>query len=281
MLQLSCEEISEKSEEIKKSQNDKINEGVVKKLIGTWINFENEFIYVNEKRNDEYSRDFIQNGEFSQSLELEINKDTLSFQFKYYSGEDNFKNLRVRKYDFLTIQITDTVLIVQPISDLSKEFYENKDTVRLIRQEYLVDESIEFEKLIFHTTRCFGSCPIYHLQIKNDRSIQLHKEEILKNHSMMEIDEEKIGYFEGNLTDDEYEEFIKILKTSNLRNLKFNGITCCDGSTKTIIVYFNGQRRYLKSMFPPGVASRLINYLYYICSKPSLKKTNEILDFEK
>jgi len=48
-------------------------------------------------------------------------------------------------------------------------------------------------------------------------------------------------------------------------------INCCDGIVYTIIVYYNGERKVFKSMFPPEEARDLIAVLIDICKNSSVK----------
>ena len=48
-----------------------------------------------------------------------------------------------------------------------------------------------------------------------------------------------------------------------------------DAPVTTLIIYYNGQRKYLKSMFPPTIAEKLIEFLYLISERAILTRTNE------
>lgn len=47
-----------------------------------------------------------------------------------------------------------------------------------------------------------------------------------------------------------------------------------DAPIRTIILYYNGIRKYFKSMFPPTVSYELIGFLRNIADSPQLIKTN-------
>ena len=123
-----------------------------------------------------------------------------------------------------------------------------------------------------HTTTCYGTCPKIDLEIDSNRNIYLSGE-FYKAYGL--IDTAMSGKFVGKLTDTLYNELINILKTSNLRSLYFPEAEGMDGSTKTLIIYYNGQRKYLKSMFPPTIAERLILFLYRIRKIAVMTRTNE------
>ena len=139
-----------------------------------------------------------------------------------------------------------------------------------------------FEKVIFHTTSCFGTCPTYHLQVDPNKQIKLFAESVYKNDKgfSFEQDTAKIGYFKGIADDSTFAILDKELKNIGLDTLEFDGASCCDGSLITIIVYYDGKRKFLKSMFPPDKANKLIGTLYGICDKSILKRATQEFDIE-
>lgn len=206
--------------------------------------------------------------------------DTLSFQTRYYSSETNYKKLYVERYDLIVLKQTDTSLTVWPSSNLSKEFFNKRTNLTFIKQEFNKDRSISFEKIIYHTTSCFGSCPTIEIEIDNNRNVYL-KGEFYKGDSMDEIDIIKSGQFFGKLNDTLYKELINILQTCNLKTLTFPEKEGADAPVTTLIIYYNGQRKYLKSMFPPTIASKLIEFLYLVNERTDLTRTNEKRIIEK
>jgi hypothetical protein len=214
---------------------------------------------------------------------LEIYGDTLSFQNRYYSSETNFEKLYVERYDFKILSLSDTFLTVKPISEHSKKLFKHRDTIKLIKQIYAIDTSIHFEKIKFHTTHCYGHCPIYHLEIDSAGNVRLHREMAyneLKNGKYV-VDSTSIGYYQGKLDQNTLSELVSAIQTCNLNTLEFDGADCCDGSIQTIIIYYNGRRKRLESMFPPRMASKLIMKLLEICETKDLKKVDEKFQIEK
>jgi GH24 family phage-related lysozyme (muramidase) len=49
----------------------------------------------------------------------------------------------------------------------------------------------------------------------------------------------------------------------------------------TIIIYAEGSRTYLKSMFPPQQAAQLISFLYNLATKLKLPSTLENYEMEQ
>lgn len=142
--------------------------------------------------------------------------------------------------------------------------------------------SPEFEKIIFHTSACFGDCPIYHLEIKNDKKVKLITEKSFRN-SKLKINEPETripNYMVGTVNDTTFNRLTTELNAVGLESLEFDGATCCDRPLITIIVYYNGKRKLLQSMFPPEKANRLIEILYEVSKSAGYQKSNEVFTIE-
>jgi hypothetical protein len=139
-----------------------------------------------------------------------------------------------------------------------------------------------FEKIIFHTTGCLGTCPTYHLQLDANKQIKLFAETVYKNDQDFSIEEDavKTGYFKGVANDSTFALLDNELKNIGLDTLEFDSASYFDVSLKTIIVYYDGKRKFLKSMFPPDKANKLIGILYDICEKSILTRTTRKFDIE-
>jgi hypothetical protein len=127
-----------------------------------------------------------------------------------------------------------------------------------------------FDKIIFHTTGCFGSCPTYHLELDSDKKVKLFAEHVFKGEPFNVAD---TGHFIGNADEHTFKLLSGIIDTVGVETLKFDGSTGGDGSLYTIIIYRNGKRRYLQSMFPPAKAASLIFALYDICENSKLARS--------
>lgn len=244
-------------------------------LKGKWINESNGFLEIGDTTsNNNYIGENV--GMISKYLQIE--GDTLSFQNRYSSSEDNYSINRIDRFDFKIIQLSEKHLSIRPLTKLAYKLFQ-ADTISLIKQQFAIDNNIEFDNIIFHTTQCYGHCPVYHLEVKKDGSTKLHRERVYRKiDKNYEIDTTKVGFYAGKLSMSLLRDLEHHIKTCNLENLKFNGHLCCDGSITTIILDYNGKSKYLKDMFPPRITSNLINHLYYICQESDLEKTN--LEFE-
>lgn len=140
-------------------------------------------------------------------------------------------------------------------------------------------EDFRFEKIMYHSGPCFGFCPSYHMQIDNNKTVLL-KGDSTYNKRRGGGDDSRAGYFIGKVADTSYQKLVAELSKIGLDTLKFRGPNCCDAAMKTIIVYYNGKRRYLHAMFPPDHAHGLISTLNGIYSRNKFEPTQQRFEIE-
>ena len=70
-----------------------------------------------------------------------------------------------------------------------------------------------FEKIIFHTSKCFGTCPEYHLELNQKKEIKLFIEKAYKKRT---LDTLKIGYYKGKIDNETYSELISLIEKIDL-----------------------------------------------------------------
>lgn len=138
-----------------------------------------------------------------------------------------------------------------------------------------------FEKIMFHTSQCFGTCPVYHLEVDGNKNVKLFAEQMYaRGGKMHERDSSKMGYFKGKADDAAFNKLVHEIETIGIDTLNFGDAHCCDGSLITIIVYRRGKRKFMESMFPPERTKDLIAALYEICENSKLEKTEEKFTIE-
>lgn len=143
------------------------------------------------------------------------------------------------------------------------------------------NQKIKLDRIIFHTSQCFGTCPVYHLEVKSDQTFKLFREVVYKPGNFYQLDEAKNGYFVGRVNDSTFKKLNKISDSIRIDTLKFNNETCCDGTLITILASYNGNgKNYLRSMFPPANAAPLISVLYEICEQSNAKRVHEKFEIE-
>lgn len=250
------------------------------KVKGTWISSANDVLILVDATNEIDHLNTLSTLTESDEMILRIIGDTLSFRSEYLSGEDHFKKIRTDKYDMLISDSAKSRLVLSPVSDKAKDFFNNRNKIEFLRAEYNIDKTIHLEKLIYHTTTCFGSCPVVDMEVDENKVIYLQGK-FFGHNSRSRIDSLRSGTFMGVLPDSLYNELIFILQTSNLRTLTFPEVRGADAPESTLIIYYNGQRKYLKSMFPPTIARRLIHFLYSLSKNIVLERTAEKKQLEK
>lgn len=145
-----------------------------------------------------------------------------------------------------------------------------------------VGNDFKFEKIIFHTTECYGFCSVYHLEIDSNKNAKLFSETVYKSNGKgaYRKDSSKVGYFQGRIADTTFNKLVNEIQTIGIDSLTFDGANCCDAPIKTIIIYYNNKRKYLRSMFPPNKARRLVSLLYEICGVNGFRKINGKFEIE-
>lgn len=251
-----------------------------KELEGNWVSDENEMISFNsEYANKSSLTSKIRSDDFY----LKVLSDTLSFQSRYYTSADDYKKMITDRYDFKIQNLNDSILIIKPISKFSINFFGNDNPITFKNQNFIEDKSFEFEKLIFHTSACFGSCPVINLELLKNGTFKLNGT-YYKGRSRNSKDSERSGNFTGKLTEEDLKELNDLIVKSRITTLedtKDGNMFCCDGAVKTIILYHNGNRNYFKAMFEPRLVRELMGFLYKIDEKAELTSTDEKFEFEK
>ncbi|WP_373057629.1 DUF6438 domain-containing protein [Zunongwangia sp. H14] len=252
--------------------------GQKKDLVGNWISNKNEMIAISAS--DEVQKQTITNAALrNEEFYLEILDDTLSFQDKYYSSSENYEKLHIIPYNLKILQLTDSILLVAPVSKASVKFFNTDKPIKFVNQNFIRNDDFNFERLIFTASSCFGSCPVIKLKIKANKEIEL-KTQDYKDGMGMQIDEDKSGNYYGKLNDRVFSELIDLIIKSKIETLNIsNEILCCDGAVKTIELYHNGKKNYVQTMFEPRMLRELISFLYTLREKTELFKTDQKFDF--
>lgn len=138
-------------------------------------------------------------------------------------------------------------------------------------------ELLEFDRIVFHSSTCFGSCPQLSIEVNRDGSTKIKRQFFTDKSEPLN---EKSGEFKGHISKTALDELMLELNHSNYETLNFPNVDCCDAPIITIIIYAKGKKTYLRSMLPPKEASELIKYLSQLASDVELPKSTEKLDFE-
>jgi hypothetical protein len=248
------------------------------RLKGNWISEANEMIAIHDTAKPV---NYVCNSKLKcRNFYLKNVKDTIRFQSRYYTSKDKYKKLNVDNFNMLIVELNDSVLRVKPVAKGLKDHFGTSGIIKFKKQEYIRDKDFKLDKIIFHASGCYGTCPIIDMEISG-KEIKLHIVKFDEGSHLMR-DTERSGYFTGKLSDEQYKELVSLLVRSKIDEINIDGqMLCCDGAVKTIITYHNGGRNYVKTMFEPRILDELVNFLYKVTDTVSLERTNEIFEFEK
>ncbi|KQS32915.1 hypothetical protein [Dyadobacter sp. Leaf189] len=224
-------------------------------LKGTWLSPLQELIEIHHLGRD--SSNVLANKLLQEDyFHLFIFGDTLSYQHIYTSSETDFKIEYTDRYDLKIVSSNDSTLIVEPVSKLSKSYFQNRALLKLSRKEHLIDTTIVFEKLTYHATPAWFS-PTVTVKLDNRKNLALD----ITNDYPPGNGELPTGNYTAVLDDSTYRQFIEILQKSSIRSLKFGTQMVKDSPEITLDIYFNGQRKYLKATDVPKLASDLLSFI--------------------
>jgi len=136
-----------------------------------------------------------------------------------------------------------------------------------------VNNTITLERIIFNTSMCMGTCPVYHLQVNNDKTILLFTELVYKDNTLV-ADTSKMGYFAGIVDNTLYGKLMNELQIIGLDSLNIDIGSYVDLPEIRIHIYYNGKHKYLKTNSPSDKADNLVSILYEICQTKNLRRTN-------
>lgn len=135
--------------------------------------------------------------------------------------------------------------------------------------------NVDFEKLTYHSSPCFGMCPEIAMNIYENRTVELS---ITKFKSKGARD--SVLHYKGTITKNEHDTLITYLKEIDWKTIEFPKEMCCDAPIKSLILNYNGETKKFRAMFPPESTNKLFQYLYDLAVNNKLPETTEKLEFE-
>jgi hypothetical protein len=243
------------------------------KLKGTWISSQLEMIEILHTGRD--SVNYMSSRELKEDFfNLFIYGDTLSFQSFYTRSSTNYEIEYVDRYDLKIISSNDSVLVVEPVSDFSRAFFWDKPAITLRKKPYLTDRTVSFEKLVYHSFYG-GNAPHMSLQVDSAKNLYV----LFRNEYGVKT--LRKGTYSAMLDDETYNQLIDQLQNAQLRALRFGNFKGADSPITSLIIYFNGKRKQLKSIAPPRVARDLLNFIHWqLANYPGLKPTSDNVELE-
>jgi hypothetical protein len=187
--------------------------------------------------------------------------DTLRILKPYYYDSSN--------HDFIINSLSTDELKLTPLNTYSRIFCV-ADTLKKVLsfrdQQKIYTDTINFQKVLFSSTTCYGICPAMSFQIDNKKLMKFSGDKFAI----------KQGFYTAVLSDELYSELLKILAISELDKLENLGQFNIDASTYTLEVHYNNKIKFIKSFRFPYVASELVNFLLEMPKRVELKKAEHM-----
>ncbi|GAB3764826.1 DUF6438 domain-containing protein [Spirosoma pomorum] len=247
-------------------------------LSGVWIGDSLEALHINDIADSNAQHELANRQGLDLSFSLRTDGDLLYFRSPFSVLRKHAPAGSLTQYTLKISQQSDSSMTLIPLSEEALAFFSNKRSLFFRKQKFSVDTTLHFEKIIFHTTECFGTCSVFHTEIDSAKQLRQHTE-ILYRHARQDTTGE--GYFTGRIPDSIYHELVAAIQTSHLRNLQSDEILCCDAPVITMILYANGTRKSYQSMTPPIVAQHLVHVLYQTAGKNIGKRTKKPFTLEE
>lgn len=247
---------------------------VLKDLKGVWISKNSDLIAIKNTTNDFEDENIIGKAEKEVNLNVYLRGDVLSFQKKYYTVESNFEKAMIDSFDLKIISKNATSIVLKPTSKSAASFFKTKRNITFTKQEFLRDTTIVFQKIVFHTTGCYGACPIIDLEINKEKEIYLNGT-FFRDFSMFDIDSTLSGQFKGIIDESLANRLTFLLQTCNLKTLKVNQNLEPEMAVISMIIYFNDEKRAFKFNTTPAILAELVDFLTQINQETRLVRTNK------
>jgi len=216
-----------------------------------------------------------------QEVFFDMENKKLSFKVNYRTGGD----LKTEEFEFKIKELKKNKLVIVPIVEDGKGmkderskldhnlFSKEKQYVFYNRGSLL--SKVNFKKITFHSSTCFGTCPSMSVQINIDGTVFYKGKEYA----------DKKGNFEGKLSKNDIYQLKKILNRSQLSNIDENWEQKSKHNDTPkytyIIEQFNGKTIEINTNDQHPILDKLSNYLLNIKEKATLKKVGEKHKFDK
>jgi len=175
-------------------------------------------------------------------------------------------------YIFKVLRLTTDTLIVSPLNERARRIIDNKNEFIFVAKTKLYRTDLKFQKIFFSGTGCLGSCPGLKIEIDSTGLVYFlgeYNTDTLK------------GLYKGQLTDEQLEKLIDLLKVSELDRFPKGLGRAIDAPTYKFIFFYNGKKRTSEGYFVPYFNHSLLSYLLNIYKEISFVRIQEIYEFEK
>lgn len=213
-------------------------------------------------------------------LLFDLKNKKLTLKVEYRVGG---RDLRTEEVDFKIKQLQPNKLVIEPIvanTEAKKAMAKlNPDPLLKDKQYVFYNRGqliapVDFKKITFHASTCFGTCPSMSVEVNRDGTVYYQGRIYTK---------EFTGNFEGKLSQGEMVELHKILNRSQLVTLdqKWKQLSHHNDTPRYnyIVQLNNGEIIQINTNDQHPILDRLSEFLLEIPEKASLAKVTEKHDF--
>ena len=247
------------------------------RLNGTYFSRQQDCFVVDDKVGViENKQDYIKD-----NLVLKQRNNKLKFRsISYSTGRLIFKR-NADKYYFKILYKTEDSFMVSPKSKLAKLYFDNRDSIVFKTKYQFADKTNYFNKIIYHSSHCFGCCKDLHLELDYSGNLK-----VTDNGSGTRgcIDSILNDNYFGKVSYNDLNRLRTILKYSQLKTLEWpESRHCFDAPDLTLIIYQNEERYHFKINAPcvPIISRQLTGFLNRLFKYETLKKADTTFTYER
>lgn len=233
-------------------------------LMKEWVGQQLEWMKVNDS-----VAMIDNNGLFADSYHYTVNNQNEINLIEYYwTYNDTIRH--ENNYQYHITKLTDDTLILKPLSAKAKKLFDDQDSILFINRSIINAPDFKFEKLIFSSSACFGTCPDMKMEIDSTGHVFFYGRIYTGRYK---------GCYEGQLNKDDLLEIKNILRTSEIDKFPPNLGGAIDAPTYHFVFYYDGKIRKSAGTMVPYLYNDLLDFLLTKYKHAHLKKSKISHDF--
>ncbi|SFU45735.1 hypothetical protein SAMN05216480_10462 [Pustulibacterium marinum] len=199
-----------------------------------------------------------------------VANDTLAIIEPSYNKGNATDWEQTSNYMFKIVNLDDTVLELQPISEEAKGlllFTGNKNASTVTFEKIpVIDNTRPFQGLAFYSTVCFGACPAMYVELKADGSFTFFGERYTQ----------KEGWYTGKLSKEAMQTVLTLVQSIPLESLEANyKANYTDAASRAVLIN-SGGKEYQTTVYgsskEPVALRILLGTLLKMYERTELKK---------
>lgn len=216
---------------------------------------------------------------YKQEVFFDLENKNLSFKVNYRVGDD----FKTEEFNFNIKEINEDKLVIEPVFDKNTEKEFNKLDVNLLskQKQYIffnrgsLVSKIDFQKLTFHSSTCFGTCPSVSVEVDKDGVVHYRG----KTNATVQ------GNFVGQLSKEEMETLKSILNRSQIHTIDKNWEQKSKRNDTPkytyIIELLDGETIEINTNDQHPVLDKLSEFLIHLDKEVALEKLSGKHSFDK